>query len=473
MGLIALADFGSTYTKVALVDRGRRTLVARAEAPTAIRTDVMEGYDAALAAARESAGTAEQPELELAVSSAGGGLRVAAVGLVADLTAAAARQAALNAGARVSAVVSGRLGDAELAELRATAPEILLFAGGTDGGQGELVLANARALAGAGLATHYVVACNREVAAAVAGVFAATGCGVDVAANVMPRLGWLEIEDARAAISRVFLEHVIGGKRMSAEARFAAMVRMPTPEAVLVATRLLAHGSGGRAGIGEVVVVDVGGATTDVHSSRTEEIARPGIERPLLPTPTTLRTVEGDLGMRAGAAGALDADRRWIAEELGADGGEALTGAAALDSAAALDEAIAERGLHPEWIPSTAVEARLDGLLAVGCATHALGRHCGRMLLTAGRNGPPTLTADGPDLREARQVIGTGGVFAHRPDGREILIRALGRRGPQSLAPLDPAIRIDADYVLAAAGLLAGLDPELAFDVLEKELSGN
>jgi uncharacterized protein (TIGR01319 family) len=462
LGLIALADFGSTYTKVALVDRARRGLVARAEAPTAIRTDVMEGYDAALAAARELAGMTEPPELELAVSSAGGGLRVAAVGLVADLTAAAARQAALNAGARVSAVVSGRLGDAELAELRRTAPEILLFAGGTDGGQGELVLANARALAGAGLETHYVVACNREVAEAVAGVFAATGCGVDVAANVMPRLGQLEIEDARAAISRVFLEQVIGGKRMSAEARFAAMVRMPTPEAVLVATRLLAHGSGGRAGVGEVVVVDVGGATTDVHSSRTEEIARPGIERPLLPTPTTLRTVEGDLGMRAGAAGALDADRRWIGEELGADG-----------AAAGLDAAVAERGRRPEWIPSTAEEARLDGLLAVGCATHALGRHCGRMLLSAGRNGPPTLTADGPDLREARQVIGTGGVFAHRPDGREILVRALGRRTPQSLAPVDPTFKIDADYVLAAAGLLAELDPELAFAVLEKELSRN
>lgn len=458
MGLVALADFGSTYTKVTLVDRARRRTVARAEAPTAIRTDVMEGYDTALTAARELAGIAAEPELELAVSSAGGGLRVAAVGLVADLTAAAARQAALNAGARVEAVVSGRLGGAELAELRRAAPEILLFAGGTDGGQDDLVRANARTLAGAALETHFVVACNREVAADVEGILAATGCRVDVADNVMPRLGWLEIEDARAAISRAFLKHVIGGKRMSTDDRFTAMVRMPTPEAVLAATRLLARGSGRRAGIGDVVVVDVGGATTDVHSSRAVETVTPGIEQPLLPTPMTLRTVEGDLGLRAGAAGVVDADRRRLAEELGED------------HAAGLDAAVARRGREPEWIPSGGEESYLDGLLATGCVSHALARHCGTLLLTARRNGPPGLSADGPDLRKARQVIGTGGVFAYRPDGRQILARALARRDSQSLAPIEPALRVDAGYVLAASGLLADIDPELALEILEMEV---
>ncbi len=461
MGLVALADFGSTYTKVTLVDRARRRMVARAEAPTAIRTDVMEGYDAALAAARELAGAAAAPELELAVSSAGGGLRVAAVGLVGDLTAAAARQAALNAGARVEAVVSGRLGEAELAELRRTAPEIVLFAGGTDGGQRELVLANARALAGAGLRTHFVVACNRAAAAEVEGILAATGARVDVAANVMPRLGALAIEDARAAISRAFLAHVIGGKRMSTDARFTAMVRMPTPEAVLAATRLLAEGSGRRPGIGDVVVVDVGGATTDVHSSRVGEVVTPGIEQPLLPTPTTLRTVEGDLGLRAGAAGVLDADRPRLAAELGED------------RAAGLDAAVARRGREPEWIPSGGEEADLDGLLATGCVGHALGRHCGKLLLTTRRDGSPCLSVDGPDLREARELIGTGGVFAHRGDARRILARALERRDPQSLAPIEPTIKVDADYILAAAGLLAEVDPELALELLERELRKN
>ncbi|MBS1888256.1 MAG: glutamate mutase L [Actinobacteria bacterium] len=462
MGLVALADFGSTYTKVALVDRGARRLVARAEAPTSIATDVIEGYEAALAAALARAGAAGAPQAELAVSSAGGGLRVAAVGLVADLTAAAARQAALNAGARVGAVLSGRLGAAAVAELRAAAPEIVLFAGGTDGGQGELVLANARTLAAAGLEARFVVACNREVAEGAGAILAGAGGGVEIADNVMPQLGRLEIEGARAAISRAFLEHVIGGKRMSADRRFAAMVRMPTPEAVLAATRLLALGTGRRAGAGGIAVVDVGGATTDVHSSRAAQAATPGIEEPLLPTPLTLRTVEGDLGMRAGAAGALDADRRWIAARLGEDG-----------AVADLDAEVGDRGRHPAWIPATAAEARLDRLLAVGCVAHALERHCGTMVLTVSPKGPPTLAVDGPDLREIRHVIGTGGVFAHRSDGREILLEALARREPRSLTPVDPTVSVDGDYVIAAAGLLAELDSDLALEVLERELDKN
>jgi hypothetical protein len=95
------------------------------------------------------------------------------------------------------------------------------------------------------------------------------------------------------------------------------------------------------------------------------------------------------------------------------------------------------------------------------------------MLLATSEKGPPTLIADGPDLREAKRVIGTGGVFAHRPDGGEILARALARREPRSLGPLDPVVSIDRGYVLAAAGLLADEDPDLAFAVLESELGKN
>ncbi|HXR60107.1 MAG TPA: glutamate mutase L, partial [Solirubrobacterales bacterium] len=228
-----LADFGSTYTKVSLVDPREGRLLARAEAPTTIESDLMEGYAAALGSARRSAGARLEPDYELAASSAGGGLRVAAVGLVADLTAAAARQAALNAGARVGSVLAGNLDEDQLGELRSSRPEIVLFAGGTDGGQAELVLENARRVASAGLPCHFVVACNTEVAAEAANLLGGGGAEVEIAGNVMPQLGQLEIESAREAILRVFLQHVIGGKGLSASVGFAAMVKMPTPEAVL------------------------------------------------------------------------------------------------------------------------------------------------------------------------------------------------------------------------------------------------
>ena len=222
MGLVALADFGSTYTKVNLVDRDEGRLLARAEAPTSIGTDLMEGYAAALAAASDQVSGPVALEAEIAASSAGGGLRIAAIGLVADLTAAAAHQAALNAGARVEAVLSGRLGTAELERLQRARAEIVLFAGGTDGGQGRLVLENARRLAEDGVDAYVVVACNADVAAEAVEILVAAGIEAEAAANVMPALGRLEIDGAREAISRVFLEHVIGGKGLSAEPRVRA-----------------------------------------------------------------------------------------------------------------------------------------------------------------------------------------------------------------------------------------------------------
>jgi uncharacterized protein (TIGR01319 family) len=456
MGAVALADFGSTYTKLSLVDPEQGRLLARAEAPTSVETDLMDGYAAALEAARAAGGAVEIDEA-LAASSAGGGLRVAAVGLVADLTAAAARQAALNAGARVNAVLAGNLGPEQLDELRASRPEIVLFAGGTDGGQTDLVLENARRLAAARLSARFVVACNSQVAEEAAEVLRTAGAPAEVAANVMPRLGELEIESAREAILRAFLDHVIGGKGLSASPEFGRMVRMPTPEAVLEATRLLSHGTEEVAGVGDVLVIDVGGATTDVHSSRLAEAAVPGIEDPLLPPPPTLRTVEGDLGLRSGAAGVIAADASWIEAEAAADGNS-------------LGQAVSLRSSDSKWIAAAPEEVHLDRLLAIGCATHAVRRHCGTMLLSRSEGGPPTLVRDGPDLREVERVLGTGGVFAHRGDGRRILREALARRAPRSLAPQDPLLGVDTNYILAAAGLLASHDVDAAARLLQHEL---
>jgi uncharacterized protein (TIGR01319 family) len=448
VGLVALADFGSTYTKLSLVDPDAGEQVGRGEAPTSIGTDLMEGYATALERARGAAGGTVRIDERLAVSSAGGGLRVAAVGLVEDLTAAAAKQAALNAGARVEAVLSGRLGDEQLDALAASRPEILLFAGGTDGGQAELVMENARRLARRAVAGDVVVACNAEVATEAAELLRASGARVELAANVMPELGRLEVASAREAILRVFLDHVIGGKGLSASPEFERMVRMPTPEAVLEATRLL----------GDAVVIDVGGATTDVHSNRTVEAAAPGIEDPLLPPPPTLRTVEGDLGLRAGAAGIAEVDARWLEEKGGGNG-------------AAVRQAVSKRAEHPGWVPDDAEGVRFDALLATGAATHALTRHCGTMLLSRSEGGPPTLVRNGPDLREAPLLLGTGGVFASRSDGEAILREALGRRAPRSLAPRNPRLAIDRGYLLAAAGLLASSDRSAAMRLLDREFA--
>jgi uncharacterized protein (TIGR01319 family) len=445
-----LADFGSTFTKVALVELGSGRLVAQAQSPTTVHSDVMIGYQAALdAALADVAPVALGPRL--AASSAAGGLRVAAVGLVEDLTAAAARQAALNAGARIELVLHGRLGEAHRQALDEAHPEVILFCGGTDDGQERMVLDNARAIGTDPIDAHFVVACNERIAERVAKILGRHGARVDVVANVMPRIGVLHVEPARTAISEAFVQHVIQGKGLSQGTEFASAVVMPTPEAVLRATQLLAED------VGDVVVVDIGGATTDVHSATRSSEPTPGIRGPLLPVLPVLRSVQGDLGLRSNAPSVLETDRPWLLKNLALD--EAVVAAAAV-----------RRSAEPGLIADEPDDWRIDLALAVSCVFHSLRRHCGRLTITSRPNQPARISTDGPDLRDAPLVVGTGGILVRTSGGEAILATALDRCDDRSLTPRAPRFAIDSSYILAAAGLLATVDPGAALELLRDAL---
>jgi uncharacterized protein (TIGR01319 family) len=453
---LALVDFGSTFTKVTLVDPAAGRVVRHGQAPTTVGSDVMEGFRAALEMARGVDGEFEVTET-MAASSAAGGLRVTAVGIVADLTAAAAKQAALNAGARVELTLAGKIGPAEIEAAEKGATDILLFAGGTNGGQRERVLENAGALAGAAIRGRVVVACNEDVAARVGAIFEAGGKRVDLVANVMPEMFELDVEPARAAIARLFVEHVIGGKGLSADPDFSRMVKMPTPEAVLRATRVLSAGAGDVRGEGDVVVVDVGGATTDIHSVTNEDHERTGLSRRILPILPVLRTVQGDLGVRWNATGVVEADGPWLAEALGVDKRE-------------LVESAGRRADEPNLMPQGESQQAVDRALASSCVMVALRRHVGEMVTYFRPNDMPRFSITGPDLREVSLVVGTGGSLVHAGEGEATIGRALERRGGRLLTPTAPRIALDASYVLSAAGLLAGRDPVLAARITQAGL---
>ncbi|MBI5090297.1 MAG: glutamate mutase L, partial [Actinobacteria bacterium] len=259
MEVVALADFGSTFTKVTVVEEGSGRLLGQGHHPTTVQSDVMTGYDIALERAVSTIGQRIDVVAEIAASSAAGGLRMATAGLVDELTAAAGRQAALNAGAKVELVLAGDLDDASCERLAATAPEILMFCGGTDGGQTTKVIANARALAAAEPLRFVVVACNAHIAHEVAAIFHRPGRTVQVVDNVLPQIDRLDIESARSTIHELFIRHVIGGKGLSSDPRFERLVTMPTPEAVLEAVRLLAFGAHSDQRTAGVLVVDIGG----------------------------------------------------------------------------------------------------------------------------------------------------------------------------------------------------------------------
>ena len=67
-------------------------------------------------------------------------------------------------------------------------------------------------------------------------------------------------------------------------------------------------------------------------------------------------------------------------------------------------------------------------------------------------------------------LIGTGGMLARDGRGADTVSRALGRRERGALTPAGPAVATDRSYVLAAAGLLAGRDPDAAFRLMTSEL---
>ena len=234
----------------------------------------------------------------LACSSAGGGLRIAVVGNEELVTAEAGRRVALSSGGKVVTVRAVAQGH-DL-DLTADTPDVVLLTGGTDGGNHEPILRAAQGLKDSGWRGPTVVAGNVDARDEVSAILAEVPHVL--ADNVVPRIGVLAPESARAAIREVFLSHVIGGKHLSKRGRgdFTAMVRGATPDVVLTGVELLARAAG------EVVVVDVGGATTDVHSVVEVDPEQAELARDVVaPTPVT-RTVEGDLGMRWSAISTVD-----------------------------------------------------------------------------------------------------------------------------------------------------------------------
>jgi uncharacterized protein (TIGR01319 family) len=315
------------------------------------------------------------------------------------------------------------------------------------------VLDNAAVVADVDALELVVVACNADVASTVAVVFARPGRTVHVVANVLPAIDRLDIEPARQAIHDLFIDHVIGGKRLSSSADFAAMVRKPTPEAVLDAVRLLATRDDEDEPDG-VVVVDVGGATTDVHSAMEIDDHPAYITATGLPSLPVTRTVQGDLGMRWGAEGAVDADRAWLGSTLGVDD-------AALDAAAQL------RRKRPSWLAATEAEQRADDALAISCIRLAVQRHCGTMSTRYLPGQGTQFVQRGLDLRRAPLLVGTGGPLVRRPGSERLLACAVARRIEGSLAPEAPRIAVDRNYLLAAAGVLATHDRQAARGLLD------
>jgi uncharacterized protein (TIGR01319 family) len=425
---ILVLEVGSTITKANGFRRaadGWLEHVAQGFAATTVaQGDVGVGVDGAVADLRATSGRSTEGAEVFVNSSAAGGLRMTVHGLTQGMTARAAREAALGSGAIVVLVTAGALGEDDLDAVREANPTMILLAGGVDHGEQEVVLHNARALAASGLRVPVLFAGNVAVRRAVRRMFDEAGVPLAIADNVFPEIDQLAVEPVRALVHEEFNRHIVHAPGMARLGELSAWPVLPTPGAVLLGAELFAQA------VGDCLVVDVGGATTDVHS--VTQGSPEWLARTIDPEPHAKRTVEGDLGVFVNARNIV-----------------ALAG-------------------QPAWAhdladlratPRTPSEQELTRQLCAFAVTTAVRRHAGvvsDLYTPSGR----TQVVRGKDLTAVGWVVGTGGALSRVPGGTSALRAICLGAGRHLLPPEGARILLDRDYLFSALGTLAQAYPD-------------
>ncbi len=446
-------DIGSTWTKGAIFRLVEDSFVVenRAVAPTSVdylpegffnvAAQLCPGHDWHRLTA------ADAPYPVHFSSSAKGGLKVAVVGLVPEMSLQIARLAAFSAGARICASFPYRLTRSNIAAIEQSQPDILLLCGGTDGGNERYVTENAQALAGSDFAGTIVYAGNNSAVDRVSELL--SNRDLVISENLMPDFGRLNIEPVREAIRKVFLARIVSGKGLDRLVAAFATQPVPTPLAVLNLVKAIGQHS---AGWQNFALIDMGGATTDFYSFGDAYYPDSGTVMKGIIEPSLKRTVEGDLGMRVSAESTFATAEAYL---------KAVTDFSE-EQLAALQKYVGNLTVNTGHLPDNAIEKHYDSLLAGACIYHSLMRHAGsieEVYTTKGRVWAQT----GKDLRRVNRIIGTGGYLA-----------AMGRAGDAVVIPGQPVLPgektpllpqkftyfTDNDYILPLLGNLAEKFPQ-------------
>ncbi|MGN0663957.1 MAG: methylaspartate mutase accessory protein GlmL [Negativibacillus sp.] len=457
MKAVLLIDFGSTYTKVTAVDVDTEEILGTSQSYTTIETDIINGLNNAVALLKEKIGDITFSE-QYACSSAAGGLRMVAIGLVPELTAKAARQASLGAGAKVIKTYSYELTEHDLQEIDQINPDICLLTGGTDGGNKENIVFNANMLARSKGKFPIIIAGNRNCADTCAEIL--KDKQTYICENVMPRLDIPNVEPVQNKIREIFLEQIVKAKGLSNAEQLIQGILMPTPSAMLTAMKLLAKGTKTEEGIGDLVGVDLGGATTDIYSMSFGLPTMGMTALKGLREEYAKRTVEGDIGMRYSIHGIVDA--------AGIDRISELSG---LDEERC-KELVDYLSVHTDVVPGENDDEleRIDFALASLAIETAVTRHAGRLEQYYSPMGVSYMQT-GKDLTAVKTVIVTGGALIHTKRTAEIASHALFTPlDAMSLKPKNAEVLVDRKYILAAMGLLSTEYPDTALRIMKREL---
>jgi len=451
-------DFGSTFTKVTAIDIKKPEILATAQAFTTVQDDINNGLNIALAAIVRQTNITHWPE-RYACSSAAGGLKMIAIGLVPQLTAEAAKRAALSAGAKVIKTFSYELNAQEILEIEAIAPDIILFTGGIDGGNTKVVLENTQKLASLKHRCPLIYAGNKVIADQVHQQLNQAHWEVYVVDNVMPTLNQLQIDSAQACIRQVFLKHIIVAKGLSSVQATIDNILMPTPSAVLKAAELLSKGHLDYVGIGELMIIDVGGATTDVHSVAEGTPKQSNVLIKGLSEPYVKRTVEGDLGARYSLQSLVDG--------VGID----LVASVIKTTSSNIQKMLDDLKSHPEQFDQEpGLLKTLDDVAAEIAVNESVTRHVGFLEVHYTPLGT-VYVQTGKDCSYIHHIIGTGGPLIHHSNIHSALKASqYDANKPLCLKPSGSRFYLDHQYILAAMGLLVDRYPDVALKIMKSSI---
>jgi uncharacterized protein (TIGR01319 family) len=447
---LLVAEIGSTTTVVNAFDDFDHCpkFIGQGQAATSVlEGDVNIGLKSAIEDLGKNLGATDIDYKDLlATSSAAGGLRMTVHGLVYDMTVKAAKEAALGAGANIKFITAGKLRKSDLNKINDINPNIILIAGGVDYGERDTALHNAELIAELDLNVPVIYAGNIENHEEVKEIFANKNIELYIVDNVYPKIDELNIEPTRRVIQKVFEKHIIHAPGMENVRELVTGSIMPTPGAVMESSELLYNS------IGDIITIDVGGATTDIHSvsEDSDEISRILMN----PEPKAKRTVEGDLGVYVNMQNIVESIGK---EELSKELNIPL-------------EELENIIFNHKPIPETALEKQFVEVLTLYATITAMGRHAGKLKHLYGPSGKKTI-AEGKDLTQVKYIIGTGGALSRLPNRKAILRNiALSNKGNDLLPNKEAEILIDNDYIMASLGVMSKKYPEQALKLLKNSL---
>jgi len=473
---VLATDCGSTTTKAILIEKvdGEYRQTWRGEAPTTVEApfeDVTRGVVNAATEIQELSGRklvredgtiltpesspTEGVDIYISTSSAGGGLQLVVGGVVRSMTAESATRAALGAGAIVMdtfATNDKRKAHEQIERIRQLRPDMILLAGGIDGGTKKHVMALAervkaarpRTRLGGGFNLPIIFAGNQEVNAEITALLDES-CDLEIVDNVRPVMEHENLGPARDKIHDLFMEHVMAqapgyDKLMG----WSDAPIMPTPGAVGLIMQTIAEER-------EINIlgVDIGGATTDVFS------VFGGIFN---------RTVSANLGMSYSvsnvlAEAGLPAILRWVPFDI---------------QEKELRNRIGNKMIRPTTIPQTLDELKIEQAIAREALRLAFIQHKEFAVALKGVQQERTIadafrqTGSGDSLvkmMELDVLVGSGGVLSHAPRRAQSMRMMIDAFSPEGITEL----AVDSIFMMPHLGVLSTVNKKAATQVFEKD----